>query len=69
MASFLSRAFDLPSTSTDHFVDDEGLSHEAAINRLASSGITSGCAADRFCPTGVVTRGQMAAFLRRAMTD
>jgi hypothetical protein len=69
MASFLARALDLPSTSEDHFRDDEGLSHEAAINRLAESGITSGCAADRFCPGGIVTRGQMAAFLRRGLTN
>ncbi len=69
MASFLSRAFDLPSTATDHFTDDEGLSHEAAINRLATSGITAGCGPGRYCPSGVVTRGQMATFLRRALTN
>lgn len=69
MATFLSRAFDLPGTSTDHFSDDEGLVHEPAINRLAASGITSGCASGRFCPSGIVTRGQMAAFLRRALTN
>jgi hypothetical protein len=69
MASFLSRAFDLASTGTDYFTDDEGLTHEAAINRLAASGITSGCATGRYCPSGIVTRGQMAAFLRRALTD
>ncbi len=69
MASFLSRAFDLASTGTDYFGDDEGLTHEAAINRLAASGITSGCATGRYCPSGVVTRGQMAAFLRRALAD
>ena len=69
MASFLSRAFDLPSTATDHFSDDEGLSHEAAINRLATSGITAGCGPGRYCPSGVVTRGQMATFLRRALTN
>ena len=34
--------------------------------RLAASGITAGCAADRFCPNGVVTRAQMATFLARA---
>jgi hypothetical protein len=69
MASFLARALELPSTAEDHFRDDEGLSHEASINRLAESGITSGCASDRFCPGGIVTRGQMAAFLRRGLAD
>jgi hypothetical protein len=69
MATFLSRAFDLPGTSTDWFGDDAGIVHEPAINRLAASGITTGCGTGRFCPSGVVTRGQMAAFLRRALAD
>ena len=69
MATFLSRALDLPATSTDFFTDDRGSLHEAAINRLAASGITSGCGPDRYCPSGIVTRGQMAAFLRRGLTD
>lgn len=40
------------------------------IARLARSGITKGCndAQTVFCPTGTVTRGQMAAFLSRALT-
>jgi len=66
MASFLVRALDLPPTSTDFFADDAGLVHEQDINRLAASGITTGCAANRFCPNSVVTREQMAAFLHRA---
>ena len=43
---------------------------EADIVRLASAGITRGCnppANTRFCPEGAVTRGQMAAFLTRAL--
>ena len=60
MATFLSRALDLPSTSTDFFGDDESNKHEASINRLAASGITSGCSPGRFCPDGLVTRAQMA---------
>lgn len=66
MASFLARALDLPAISVDHFSDDEGLSHEGAINRVATAGITVGCAAGRFCPSGLVTRAQMASFLARA---
>ena len=65
MASFLTRAFDLPATSTDFFTDDNTSIHEGSINRLAASGITGGCAAGRFCPTSNVTREQMAAFLYR----
>ncbi len=67
MATFLVRAFDLPATSTDYFTDDEMNPHEANINRLRGAGVTSGCGGTRYCPTGSVTRGQMAAFLHRAM--
>jgi hypothetical protein len=66
MATFLARALNLASTSHDYFTDDDGSSHEANINRLAAAGITGGCGSGRFCPDGVVTRGQMAAFLHRA---
>ena len=66
MASFLAKALDLPSAGSDFFTDDEGLVHEANINRIAAAGITFGCSATRFCPNGEVTRGQMASFLARA---
>jgi hypothetical protein len=66
MASFLVRAYDLPPSGTDAFVDDEGSTHEAAINALAASGIAAGCTSSRFCPDSAVLRAQMAAFLVRA---
>ena len=66
MASFLARAFDLPPATKDYFADDESSMHEANINRVAEAGITGGCGADSFCPSSLVTRGQMAAFLDRA---
>ena len=65
MASFLARALDLPETSTDAFRDDAGNKHEGNINRLAAAGITTGCSATAFCPSGLVTRAQMATFLSR----
>ncbi len=68
MAAFLSRALELPATGRDFFSDDGTSIFHADINRLAASGITSGCDAGRFCPNAAVTRGEMAAFLRRAMT-
>jgi hypothetical protein len=68
MASFLARALDLPPAVEDHFGDDEGSTHEDAINRLADAGIASGCTATRFCAGYLVTREQMAAFLKRALT-
>jgi hypothetical protein len=51
------------------FIDDDGSVHEASIEALATAGITSGCSESgpRFCPEEPVTRGQMAAFLRRAL--
>ena len=48
MAIFLDRALHLPTTSKDYFTDDEGRTGEAAINRLAKSGITSGCTATKY---------------------
>jgi hypothetical protein len=68
MASFLSRGFDLAATATDYFTDDNGTTHEANINRIRAAAITFGCGGTNFCPNGIVTRGQMAAFLHRAMT-
>jgi hypothetical protein len=69
MASFLTRALDLDATSTDYFTDDEGNKHEANINRLRAAEITFGCGPTTFCPNGIVTRGQMAAFLHRGLGD
>ncbi len=66
MAAFLDRALHLPVTATDYFTDDAGTTFEGNINRLAASGITTGCGPTTFCPTADVTRGQMAAFLDRA---
>ncbi len=69
MAAFLRRALDLPANSTDFFADDDGSIFETDINAIAAGGVTLGCnppANDRYCPTGLVSRGQMAAFLRRA---
>ena len=71
MAAFLVRGFQLPAaSSTDKFTDDDDSVFEADIDRLADSGITFGCnppANDRFCPKDKVSRGQMAAFLTRAI--
>lgn len=66
MASFLARALDLPVVGRDRFSDDDGTTHESAINALAAAGITGGCATGRFCPDAPVTREQMAGFLHRA---
>jgi chitodextrinase len=52
------------------FTDDDGNVHEANIEAIAAAGITLGCnppVNDRYCPNKSVTRGQMAAFLVRAL--
>jgi hypothetical protein len=65
MAAFLTRALGLGPADRDHFVDDTGSIFEDSINRLATSGITTGCGISMFCPGDNVTRQQMAAFLVR----
>lgn len=52
------------------FVDDDGSVHESDIEAIAAADITRGCNPpwnDEFCPTSPVTRGEMAAFLVRAL--
>ena len=70
MAAFLARAENLPPSNTDHFVDDNRSIFEQGINKVADARITLGCNPPRntnFCPNDNVTRGQMAAFLTRAL--
>jgi hypothetical protein len=70
MAAFLARAFDLDSGAVS-FDDTAGSVFAADIAALARAGITRGCNPPdntRFCPDDPVTRGQMAAFLRRALS-
>ncbi len=69
MAGFLVRALDLPPTTTDYFVDDNGRTFEDDINALRKAGITTGCDATHYCPTAKVSREQMAGFLHRALGD
>ena len=71
MATFLARAFDLPSGADAGFADVSGSVHLPQIDALAASGITVGCDAGpprRYCPDEFVSRGQMATFLKRART-
>ena len=70
MAAFLVRFLGLTDDGGGNmFVDDDGSIFEDAIAKLAAAEITLGCNPplnDRFCPNDPVTRGQMAAFIRRA---
>jgi len=61
----------VPALASGTFNDDDGSVHEAYIEAIAAEGITKGCnppANDRFCPDDPVTRGQMAAFMSRALS-
>lgn len=71
MAALIARALPVTAISAhDGFVDTTDSVFRADINRIARAGITRGCNPphnDRFCPLESVTRGQMAAFLQRAL--
>jgi hypothetical protein len=70
MAAFLRRALDLGPGQGNPFEDDDDSVFEGDIEALAAAGITRGCnppVNDRYCPDREVTRGEMAAFLRRAL--
>jgi hypothetical protein len=71
MAVFLVRAFGYSDNGGGNlFVDDNGLFYEDAADRLKTAGVTLGCnppATTRYCGEDPVSRGQMAAFLVRAL--
>ena len=71
MATFLTRALDLPPAAPAGFTDvNPNSTHAADIDTLAAAGITVGCATEplRYCPHSPVTRAQMATFLTRALS-
>jgi len=72
MAAFLVRALSYTDDGGgDLFIDDNGSVFEGDIDRLGTAGVTRGCNPpdnDRYCPDSTVTRGQMAAFLHRALS-
>jgi hypothetical protein len=71
MATFIARFVALTGrplpAGPDAFDDDTGSTHEAAINALAAAGIANGVSDRRFEPDQPVNRGQMAAFISRAI--
>lgn len=71
MAAFLVRALGYTDNGGgDLFTDDDDSIFEGDIDRLGTAGVTKGCnppTNDRYCPSSNVTRGQMAAFLHRAL--
>ena len=59
LAPSLAQASQFTDIDTSPFKND--------IEWLEKTGITTGCSPSQFCPMGTVTRGQMAAFLDRAL--
>lgn len=60
----------LTKTWNGHFSDDDGNVHESSIDALADEGITRGCNPPqntKYCPSLNMTRGQVAAFIRRTL--
>ena len=72
MASFLTRAFNMPASPDAGFTDvDATNTHYDNINALFASGVTVGCRTSplQYCPARATTRAQMATFLWRAIQD
>lgn len=67
MASFLSRALGLSTSSTSSGFRDVGGVHAGSVAALAKAGIADGCGSRKFCPDEPVSRAQMATFLVRAI--
>jgi hypothetical protein len=58
---------DLPPAADDFFADDDGSGAEDALNRMAAVGILTGCGDRAVCPEELVTRGELAAYIARAL--
>jgi hypothetical protein len=73
MAAFIIRAlgeFNPPTPPSQRFTDVLASSpFYSYIDRLAVLNITAGCGGGNYCPSAVVTREQMAAFLIRALGE
>ena len=57
----------MPPASTGTVFTDVPIDHWAGdfIEQLAAEGITGGCDVGLYCPTGIVTRAEMAVFLTK----
>lgn len=71
-AALLTRAYRVATGSslpagTDAFDDDDGTTHEAAIDAAASAGWINGTGVRRFEPAALTTRAQLGSFVARAL--
>ena len=71
MATFLVRAFNVPSATSQGFTDTAGHFHAENIDAIAAAGIAHGCNTDplEFCPNDPTSNAQMASFIHRACTN
>jgi hypothetical protein len=72
MATFVARLIEesggaLPAAPADAFTDDDESVHETNIDKLAALGVVSGTGEGTFDPNALVTRGQMASLMVRAV--
>ena len=70
MASFVTRALDLPPAGAAGFTDvNPDNVHRDSIDRLAAAEITTGCRSEprQYCSNQSVTRAQMSAFIYRSL--
>src|SRR5690606_29148601 len=68
MAKIVSNSFDLDERSYIQFKDvDRHADYYLFVDRLATSKITTGYPDNTFKPAGIVTRGQIAAFVSRGI--
>ena len=68
MAVLMVEAFNLPASSDDPvFTDTAGSFAASDAEALAASGVATGCGPGRFCPNGLLTRGEMAVMLVHAL--
>jgi hypothetical protein len=67
MATFLATGFDLPDSTVVRFRDVDGTTHVKGINAVATAGVAGGFSDGTYRPGSLVTRGQMATFLARAL--
>jgi LAS superfamily LD-carboxypeptidase LdcB len=59
LASLVARGLGLAPAGPSSFVDDNGHPEEPYITAVAAAGIMSGCGGSSFCPSRVVTRGEL----------
>ncbi len=58
---------DMLTTDSDYFDDDDGTTHEQAIDAIAKAGITMGTGGRNYSPAVNINRGQLARFLVNAL--